>query len=48
LVAAPRAEDCNAPYAAGVFANVAAPLLERAAQRDDSMEQGQLEVSPML
>jgi hypothetical protein len=48
LVAAPRAVDCNATYAVDAFANVAAALLKRAAHRDGSMEQGQLEVSPML
>jgi RimK family alpha-L-glutamate ligase len=42
------AVDFNATYADDVFATVAAALLKRAADRDDSMEQGQLEVSPML
>jgi RimK family alpha-L-glutamate ligase len=43
------AVDFNATYHADdVFDTVAVALLERAAHRDDSMEQRQLEVSPML
>lgn len=42
------AVDSNVTYADDVFATVAAALLKRAAHCDDSMEQGQLEVGPML
>ena len=42
------AVDFNATYADDVFASVATALLERTAHRDDPMELGQLEVSPML
>jgi ribosomal protein S6--L-glutamate ligase len=42
------AVDFNVTYASGVFATVAEALLERAALRGFSIEQGRLEVSPML
>ena len=42
------AVDFDATYADDVFKTVAVALLERAADRGDSMLQGRLEVSPML
>src|SRR5262249_29244274 len=42
------AVDFNSTYADDVFGNVAAALLERAAERGNSMDQRRLEVSPML